>query len=157
MACLSGSGPPTSCLSSACHAADTPTPLVIAVLRLPLEMAATRNKSSHELPLGVAKASHRSLLDIKDGGAENTSYVFATLRAATIWSMETSRHQKSRKEKLAARAEKCSDQQNQLGTIPSDLIEGNRSLFSFIIYHIARLSHFGTLKIDYPILGRSEV
>eukprot|EP00986_Skeletonema_menzelii_P016858 scaffold16233_cov72-Skeletonema_menzelii.AAC.1 len=58
---------------------------------------------------------------------------------------------------LAVRAEKCSDQQKQLGTIPSDIVEGNRSLFSFIIYRIARVSQFGTLEIDCPILGRSRV
>lgn len=153
MACLSGSGPPTSCLSSACHAADTPTPHVIAVLRWPLEMAATRNKSSHELPLGVAKASHRSLLDLKNVRCREHICICDT--PSGYGDVQTTK--KVGEEKLAARAEKCSDQQNQLGTIPSDLIEGNRSLFSFIIYHIARLSHFGTLKIDYPILGRSEV
>ena len=39
--------------------------------------------------------------------------------------------------KRVGEAEKCPDQQKQLGNILSDLYEGSRSLFSFIIYHIA--------------------
>jgi hypothetical protein len=32
---------------------------------------------------------------------------------------------------------KMLDNNKKLGTIPADIVEDNRSLFSFIIYHIA--------------------
>ena len=64
---------------------------------------------------------------------------------------------KNTAEMTALRGQKCISQQKQLGTIPPDLDEGNRSRFSFIIYLIASLSHFGTLKIDCPKMGRSTV